>query len=287
MFAKLHVRDFSEYGLNYSASYNSRIQEFKQRNKDIFVKVEDYLLNGYNTLSASQIESSLFPSFEADVFISHSHKDEDDVIRLALMLEDMGLDVFVDSCYWGYAGDLQKKIDDKFCRIIGSSTSYDYQSVLHTSANINNVLTSALHGMIDKAELFLFLGTENSVLLSDEFSGKEKLTSPWISSELLFADRVRRTKKRIRPSLEANAMDSAVNEEIELRKSVEFIYDFPELQSLSWVDFYNWICSYKIENSTRFYEFHKKLSGLNHLDILYKLMNIDEKKNKLDKLLLG
>lgn len=285
MFAKLHVRDFSEYGLDYPASYGSRIEAFKQRNKDIFVKVEDYLLNGYNTLSASQIESSLFPSVEADVFISHSHKDENDVIRLALMLEDIGLNVFVDSCYWGYAGDLQKKIDDKFCQITGSSTSYDYQSVLHTSANINNILTSALHGMIDKAELFLFFGTDNSVKLSEEYSGKRELKSPWISSELLFAERVRRTQRRTRPSLEGATMDEALSKSTEIRRSVEFIYDFPEMKSMSWINFKKWIADY--ENSTKFNRNYKKLLGLNHLDRLYKLMDVDEKPNKLAEFLLG
>lgn len=289
MFAKLHVEDFSTYGLGKSYLYTSRIEQFKQRNKEIFVTVEDYLLRGENTLNASQIENSLFPPIEADVFISHSHKDEEDVIRLALMLEDIGLNVFVDSCYWGYAGDLQKKIDDKFCRIAGSTSTYNYQSVLHTSANINNVLTSALHGMIDKAELFLFLGTENSVVVSDEFSGKEKLKSPWISSELLFADRVRRTKKRERPSLEAHVMDSAMDESVELRKSVDFIYDFPEMQSMSWIDFHKWINDYKSVNSnfSNFSKNLKKIAGLNHLDRLYKLMNVSESSDELVTTILG
>ena len=46
MFAKLHVEDFSTSGLGSSFSYTSRIEQFKQRNKEIFVTVEDYLLRG-------------------------------------------------------------------------------------------------------------------------------------------------------------------------------------------------------------------------------------------------
>lgn len=287
MFAKLNVKDFSNYRLvNFS---NNHIDLFKKRNKDIFIKIEDYLLREENTLSASQIEKSLFPIVDADIFISHSHQDEDDVIRLALMLEDLGLKVFVDSCYWGYAGDLQRKIDDRFCGIKGQN-SYYYQNVLNTSANINNILTSALHGMIDKAELFLFLGTDNSVALSDQFGNGTKLKSPWISSELMFAQRVRMSERRtINASLEVATMDSIRNESVEIKKSVNFIYDFPEMQSLDWTNFEKWLSNFfnVNYNYTNLVGLKKELAGLEHLDRLYRLMGVNDELLMSKRLITG
>lgn len=279
MFAKLHVEDFLNYGI-YEFS-DSDIKSYKNKNKDIVVDIEDYLMHGDNKLSASEIERSIFPRFDVDVFISHSHADEKEVINLALNLESMGLKAFVDSCCWGYAGELQRKIDDEFSKSNNKNYHYEYTKVLHTSANINNILTSALHGMIDKAELFLFLGTENSTIISEEFSGRKQLKSPWISSELMFAERVRPSlRKRIKYSGEAVALDSAyarMNESVEIRKSVSFIYEMPEMKKMSWFSFKKWINEFnKRSNSVA--------RGLEHLDNLYRLMDVSEQLLKTERI---
>lgn len=62
----------------------------------------DKYLSVDGELKASEIEEDWFPSFKADVFLSHSHKDEKDVIAFAGLLSDIGLKVFIDSCVWGY-----------------------------------------------------------------------------------------------------------------------------------------------------------------------------------------
>lgn len=55
------------------------------------------------------MQSYWFPKINADIFLSHSHKDEKLIIAFAGWLKDtFNLDVFIDSCIWGYSNDLQK-----------------------------------------------------------------------------------------------------------------------------------------------------------------------------------
>lgn len=63
------------------------------------------------SLDGSKMQENWFPQVEADVFISHSHKDEKLAIALAGWLKDtFGLTAFIDSCVWGYSNDLLKQI---------------------------------------------------------------------------------------------------------------------------------------------------------------------------------
>jgi hypothetical protein len=49
-----------------------------------------------------KISENLFLDIKPDIFLSHSHADEDDVIRLAILIEkELNLSVFIDSCVWG------------------------------------------------------------------------------------------------------------------------------------------------------------------------------------------
>ena len=67
-------------------------------------------------LDGSKMQANWFPQIKADVFISHSHKDRELALTLAGWLrETFGLTAFIDSCVWGYANDLLKMIDNKYC----------------------------------------------------------------------------------------------------------------------------------------------------------------------------
>lgn len=82
--------------VNFSAAslYHSQtdIARFREQNKSGFnrEKLQDFLLGRENVLDAESIANECFPDVHADIFLSHSHRDEDDVIRLALSLEKMG-----------------------------------------------------------------------------------------------------------------------------------------------------------------------------------------------------
>lgn len=170
MFLDLNISDFSESGLNVA---NHEISDFKKRNENLLADLEKYLINDQNTLDASAIEEHLFPSVEADVFISHSHSDEASAIKLAIKLERIGLKVFVDSCVWGHADDLLLKLDKAFCTN-NKPGSYDYSLRNRTTSNVHMILNSALHGMIDRSELLIFLSTDNSVKMGDYVANEKK-----------------------------------------------------------------------------------------------------------------
>ena len=85
---------------------SDEIVAYKARKGELLISLEKYLLDGRNILDADKIQKSIFPQHDIDVFISHSHADEDEAIRIALSLENIGLTSFVDSCVWGYADEL-------------------------------------------------------------------------------------------------------------------------------------------------------------------------------------
>lgn len=265
MFADISIYDFNANSLYYSSD---EISQYRlQKNQDFDRKgLTDYLLDGNNLLDGKAIMNNFFPHLEADIFLSHAHSDEDDVIKLAIKLESLGLKVFVDSCIWGYADGLLKKVDNKFC-LNESKTSYNYEMRNRTTSNVYMILNSALHKMISKTELLLFLQTNNSLKISNYISDKYYLSSPWIFSELTFASLCERTERRKikvsgMSSLSQEAMDMAINEE------VIFAHEFPKTQyHISNNTFESWLKKPLSHTSNTTYE--RELSALRKLDELY------------------
>lgn len=190
MFLSAEVIDFHLFEPPSYVSAEEKAK-FKANKQAILNDLERYLLQDKNSLNGDEIQKHLFPNEEVDVFLSHSHGDEDEVITLAILLERKGLKVFVDSCVWANAFDLLKVIDGKYCRN-NDDSAYDYDKRNYSTSHVYMMLNTALHKMIDKCELFLFLGTPNSVSVNDGIKNKESLKSPWIFSELAFIQHVRR-----------------------------------------------------------------------------------------------
>lgn len=72
-------------------------------------------------INGSEIQKECFPVIDADVFISHSHNDEDLANALAGWLhKKFDLKVFIDSNVWEYSDDLLTEINDKY-----SNKQYD------------------------------------------------------------------------------------------------------------------------------------------------------------------
>ncbi len=248
---------------------NGDVEKYKQeKRRNYKIQIEEYLLDENNTLDADIIASKLFPQVEADVFISHSHSDEDKAIKLALSLEEIGLATFVDSCVWGYSDELLKKIDDKFCIPEGWS-HYSYPLRNRTTTNVHMILNSALHEMIDRSELFIFLESENSVKIDDYINKSEYLSSPWIFSELAFAGRVQR-KPRRQLELMLKGFKESFESVSSEKRDVEFAYNIPKLtNTMGFSSFQNWIRA-KPANQTS----DGCIDALEHLDRLYKELKI-------------
>lgn len=247
------------------------VASYKAKKDNIAIRLEEYLLNGNNLLDAEKIQQSVFPETEIDVFISHSHNDEDQAIRIALSLEKIGLKPFVDSCAWGYSDELLKKIDDDFCKPRGWD-NYSYQLRNRTTTNVHLILNAALQQMIHSSELFIFLGTESSIKIDDYMSDKERLSSPWIFSELMFAQNVKRTeRKQFRPGMEEH---SELLEAILDSKHVEFRYSLPQsTYSMDYEQFMKWLSSYVPLDESGLIS---NIKGLQHVDKLYAELGVDE-----------
>src|SRR5690606_26606894 len=77
-------------------------------------------------IDGSKLQADWFPNIEADIFISHSHRDKDLAIALSEYLyQNFDLNVFIDSCIWGYSDEHLKIIDDKYC-LNSDQTTYNY-----------------------------------------------------------------------------------------------------------------------------------------------------------------
>lgn len=145
-------------------------------------------------IDATEIEKDWFPEIKADIFISHSHKDEQLAIKLAGWLNDrFNLKCFIDSTVWRSAEDLLNTLDKEYSISSQSNpekTIYSYNKRNKTTAHVHILLTMALQKMIDKTECLFFLNTSNSIITSEPNSTL-KTDSPWIYSELLFSSMVR------------------------------------------------------------------------------------------------
>ncbi|WP_367103387.1 toll/interleukin-1 receptor domain-containing protein [uncultured Psychrobacter sp.] len=223
MFLSIEVTDFHLFSPPKDIT-DSDVWLYKSRKKETLNDLKEYLLIDGNSLDGDEIQKHLFPEDDVDIFLSHSHSDSDEAVKLAIALERKGLKVFIDSCVWGNASDLLKVIDDQYCRNFDNSM-YDYNKRNHSTSHAYMMLNTALHKMIDRCEIFLFLGTPNSISVKDGIKNQESLKSPWIFSELAFIQHVRRKSSFNFTSL----AESLENREKMAMDSLEVHYDKPRL----------------------------------------------------------
>lgn len=173
--------------------YNIGMKIFNKNKNLIAENISKYMdVNG--VLEISQIGKEWFPNIEADIFLSHSHKDEKLAIAFAGWLYyNFGLITFIDSCIWSYSDDLLKKIDEKYCKN-KKRRIYYYDTRNISTTHVHMMLMNALMKMIDKSECVFFLNTDNSIIKIKEEIDKniEKTYSPWIYSEINATNLIRR-----------------------------------------------------------------------------------------------
>ena len=232
MFAtfKMNLPDLS--GDIWEQCYNKGLNVYSTQKQEMKESLDKYLsVDG--ELKASEIEKDWFPSFKADVFLSHSHKDEKDAIALAGLLNDIGLMAFIDSCVWGYADDLLRQIDNEYCvlktNLDGSVDSYNYQRRNQSTAHVHMMLNGALMKMMDNTECLIVLNIPNSLKAKDVSNGKTN--SGWIYSELLMSKFLRK-RFPIRKSMNFAVSESVRHDGL----SVEYDADITHLITISIVD---------------------------------------------------
>lgn len=199
---------------NYFKKYLEDGRLVKKENNSAAKSGLDEFFDGDGSLVAKKIMNDWFPSVKADVFISHSHKDEDLAIGFAGWLKnELGISSFIDSCVWGYSPELLKKLDKRFC--LKDSGYYDYDKRNITNGHVNMMLATSLIKMIDQCECIIFLNTPNSISCKGCIE-KDGTESPWIYAEI----EATRLLKENRPERKRASMEDrfiALDEDISVK----------------------------------------------------------------------
>ncbi len=155
----------------------------EDKENDLFRKTLRHYLQANGNLDAATMEEEWFGSVQADIFLSHSHRDETLIEAFAGWLhEKCGVFAFVDSSLWGYADDLLREIDNKYCQNDDKQT-YSYKLRNISTSYVHMILNTALAKMIHQTECLIFVNTENSTI-KENITDESKTLSPWIYSEL-------------------------------------------------------------------------------------------------------
>lgn len=168
------IEKWKKIGQEYNA-------EIKKNADDVLKKyVNGEIVNG------SALSAEWFEIIKSDIFVSHSHNDQELALILAGWLKDkFDLKVFVDEVIWGSADELLKAIDNQFCR--KKDGTYDYSKRNLTTSHVHAMLTTAILNSIDNSETVIFINTDNSVpkVESTIQENGQYTLSPWIYEEII------------------------------------------------------------------------------------------------------
>lgn len=249
----LHINEdaaiFSEYGFETLKENGKRHLE-DQRSK--FQKeITEYVMQ--EEINGSEIQNSWFPQIEADVFISHSRQDEELACALAGWLhKHFELRCFIDSNVWGYAGELREKLNDKVSNKREDGEGgylLDHQSCNEVSQHVDTMLTIALYQTIDRVETVFLLNTENAVQTVHSGRQMDKTYSPWIYSEVICTQLVRKKPLLVYREYETGSLEHALYESMKfaMHISISYTFSLTHLISIDGGDLSRWQEEYEQE----------------------------------------
>lgn len=195
---------------------------FAEQKKVVKSSLDSLVLED-GSLSAAVLQEQWFPKLAADVFISHSHRDENQALILAGYLHKyLCITSFIDSVVWGYGGDLLKEIDNKYCTFHRDGQRYyNYDARNLSTSHVHLMVAGALNKMIDSTECIFFLDTPNSVKPS---TITDTTLSPWIHSEILTTQFIRKRKPwhhANRRRLTKSMSEGSINESLKMTYAIK------------------------------------------------------------------
>lgn len=220
----------------------------RSQRKTIEENLEAYIC-GDDVLNGTMMQEQWFPSVKADIFLSHSHKDERLIVALAGWLDEVcHVRAFVDSYIWAYSNKLLEKLDNKYCvkERDGDHTTYSYEKRNNSTSHVHMMLNTALEKMIDKSECLFFVNTPNSIDIADTMKIGATL-SPWIFSELSLSQIVRHKKLAVYRPDEVYFSRGSVNESASLQ--IKYNISLEHLKELSTDDLLQWSKSIRSTSS--------------------------------------
>lgn len=175
----------------------------------------DLAIKSISTLNAETIRQAWFNDCAIDIFLSHSSKDSEAAKLFGAFLQKtFNLDVFIDSTVWQHMDKLLLELDRQFCVSEeddnGRIKTYSYKKRNATTSHVHMILSHALVKMIDNAECFIYLNTENSTLRKS--NSILETNSPWLFHELALVNVI--APKNPLPISENFTFDSADNRSV-------------------------------------------------------------------------
>ncbi|AWV31315.1 hypothetical protein [Paenibacillus odorifer] len=222
---EIRNEDFFSYKVKGDEQFNS--------NKRIIEAEIDKFMFKDGAIDGSAMQESWFPQINADIFISHSHADEDQAIAFAGWIKgEFGLNAFIDSSVWGYADKLLKKIDDEFCKNPDGST-YSYEKRNNSTSHVHMMLSTALTMMIDKTECVIFLNTPNSI---DSTEVINRTKSPWIYYEIGVTKSIRKKEpeERLKEIIKKGIFENAQALSIKYNLDIDHLSEIDHSDLLDW-----------------------------------------------------
>ncbi|GAA8481934.1 toll/interleukin-1 receptor domain-containing protein [Helicobacter pylori] len=164
---------------------NNQAHQINEAAEKIHELIKNALYSNDNiVLNHNKIKEAFFSPFKpqlknAQVFLSHSHADKNEALKVKGYLEEY-LDaecVFIDSLFWDYKDDVLNKLAEY--------AEYDDNDISVIEDAFTLILRESLECMIKKCPYFVFLQSKNSVSLNQ---GLSQITySAWIYEELRIA----------------------------------------------------------------------------------------------------
>lgn len=161
-------------------------QRIKNLKADAKTELEKFILPD-GSIDGTSLSDEWFQKIQSDIFISHSHNDENLAYILAGWLKNtFGLNVFIDEAIWGSADELLRAIDDKYCWKQQSKT-YSYEKRNLTTSHIHAMLATSIYSVMDRTEVVFFLNTEESIPKIENVINEDSsyTLSPWIYEEIM------------------------------------------------------------------------------------------------------
>ena len=219
-----------------------------ENNEQNNLELNDFIVNG--VIDAGKIQEKAFPIKKADVFISHSHNDENIAKAFADMIScNLNLTSFLDSEVWLSADDILRKIDNHYC-YNPNTVSYDYNMRNLTTSYVHMMLGNAIMQAMDSCSFVFFINTPNSICTESAVKNAHT-NSPWLYYELSLVKYLH--QKKLRPCLESR---HGVKQPIQNFISAEFPAN--NIKDLPILDIKN-ISSMKISHAES-YEYLEQLS---------------------------
>lgn len=240
-------------------------KEIYDNKKSVVIKNLDSYLGPDGSLNCSALQEDWFPTINSNIFISHSHDDEDLAVSLAGWLyKEFNLTSFIDSYVWGYCNDLLKNIDEEYCKHINGH-SYDYDKRNYSTSHVHMMLSTALTKMIDKTECIIFLNTDKSTINAEDVISTQT-RSPWIYSEIM-STKMLRQNQPIRPIVEKSEKFGYIIDHAQKTLNPIYDMDLEHLVNLSESD---------LSSLHKYYQTNYLKNPTDALDKLYKITYIHQ-----------